>query len=510
MASPELVETRWGKLRGRRRGQVVQFLGIPYARPPVGERRFAAPEPPEPWSGVRPAHRFGPLAPQFGTEMGPAGKLFRLIRGPIGEDCLYLNVWTPAAPGERRPVMVWIHGGAFVLGAGSTFVYAPPRLVERGVVVVTLNYRLGALGFLDLGRVAPEASIPANLGLRDQLAALAWVRENIGAFGGDPENVTLFGESAGAMSIACLLAMPTHPFRRAILESGAAAHVSEPEQAEFVARWFLDALGLEPRQWRELRRLSTHQILRAQRSALGAPPERIGRLPWQPTLDGELLDRQPLESIGQGAAANLELLIGTNREEWKLFAAPALHLRAMGPTELERRTAALLEASGRLGSEARRAIRLYREAENGDLSPYEIWIALRSDEYFRIPALRLAEEQSRQGAGTFAYRFDFPTPALPDTLGACHGIELPLVFGTLDHPLFRPLFLGSSDARRLSAAMREAWVTFAATGAPGAVGLPSWQPYEPARRGTLLLDRDSALRSDPGAEARRFWTDGTG
>lgn len=512
-ADTVVVETARGKFRGRRTGDVRIFRGIPYARPPLGPLRFRAPEPAEPRAGLRDALRFSPAAPQLGTEAGPAGRLFRLIRGGVDEDCLYLNVWTAAepggGPGAGWPVIFYIHGGAFLLGAGSTFLYDGSEMARGGAVVVTFNYRLGPFGFLDLTRLAPEAGIPANLGLLDQLAALAWVRENIGAFGGDPDNVTLMGESAGAMSAAVHLAGGSRGlYRRAILESGAAANVSRPEEADRTAESFLRQLGLSRREWRLLLAAPTDEILVAHRRALPDDPARLARLPWQPSLDERLLPCPPLEAIAGGSAADVDLLIGSNRDEWKLFTFADLALRALGPTELARYVEQLLAAGGGPPDAAPEAVRIYRTGPAGARrTPYEAWVALRTDEYFRVPAAALAEAHARHGARTYAYRFDLAAPALPGTLGACHGLELPVVFGTLEHPLFRPLFLGSRSARRLSRTMREAWLAFAAGGRPRAGGLEEWPLFDADLRRTLRLGAGCGVETAPGEAARRFWSD---
>ena len=252
-----VVETRSGRLRGTERRGVLAFRGIPYAAPPSGPRRFRAPEPAESWPGVRDADAPGPGAPQRGATLGGA---FTRIIGPgaTSEDCLTLDLWTPAADGARRPVLVWIHGGAFLMGAGSALAYGGAALARSGdVVVVTLNYRLGALGFLQLGDLAPAAGFDSNLGLRDQIAALEWVRDNVAAFGGDPAQVCVFGESAGAMSVGALLGAPRARglFARAIAQSGAAHNVAGRESAARVAATFLDVLGLAPREAARLREL---------------------------------------------------------------------------------------------------------------------------------------------------------------------------------------------------------------------------------------------------------------
>ncbi|MGH7416122.1 MAG: carboxylesterase/lipase family protein, partial [Candidatus Rokuibacteriota bacterium] len=375
-----LVETRRGRVRGVTESGLAVFRGLPFARPPVGARRFQPPEPPAPWSGVRDAARFGTSAAQNGALVGP---LMSLGIGRTGEDCLYLNVWTPRPDRARRPVLVWIHGGAFILGSGSQLLYDGSRLARRGdVVVVTVNYRLGALGFLGVqDRFGRRLPATGNEGLLDQIAALEWVRDEIAAFGGDPDNVTLFGESAGAMSCATLLGMPRARglFHRAILQSGAANYVWPRDTAARLAdqvlaeigvgspeelyaatperllaaqrRLFMDlmlgdqhvlgalspagqrvagalflSLSLARRRFGRVteplsRGLSGMLRRRGRRSAAPAPAMaalralRTRGLPFQPVIDGDVVPRDPLAAIRDGAARDVPLLIGTNRDE---------------------------------------------------------------------------------------------------------------------------------------------------------------------------------------------------
>jgi len=377
-----LVETRRGAVRGVAEDGLMKFRGIPYARPPVGSLRFRPPEPCPAWADVRDGTRFGPSAPQNGALIGP---LMSLGIGRTAEDCLYLNVWTPAADARRRPVLVWIHGGAFILGSGSQMLYDGTALARRGdVVVVTVNYRLGTLGFLRLrDRFGPRLPASGNEGLLDQIAALEWVRDEIAAFGGDPGNVTLFGESAGAMSCASLLASPRAGglFHRAILQSGAANYLWPPSIADQVADHVVEQLGAGSSD--DLLRVAPDRLLEAQRrcflemmlgdghvlGALSPAGQRLAGaaflglavarrrlalatslsrglvnllkrrrrapstapgmaalqalrtrgLPFQPVVDGDVLPRPPLDAIGEGAARRVPLLIGTNLDETKLF-----------------------------------------------------------------------------------------------------------------------------------------------------------------------------------------------
>jgi para-nitrobenzyl esterase len=429
----------------------------------------------------------------------------------MAEDCLYLNVWTPGAHDRARSVLVWLHGGAFVLGAGSTCLYTGRNLAARGdVVVVTANYRLGALGFLDLSHLSSDPEAPSNLGLLDQIAALRWVRENISAFGGDPDNVTLFGESAGAMCIGKHLALGDGPFRRAILQSGAAANIATAEEAAYVSQRFLEALRIQADDWKTLRSLPTSRILAGQQVVLHSEIVRMGQLPWQPSLDGKVLSRPPLAAIRDGSARHIDVLIGSNRDEWKLLTAAALPMRAMDTDSLRHRVEQLLERCGREKAEAEELIRIYSafHPRGERATPYELWVAMRTDEIFRLPAIQLAEAHAESGGRTFMYRFDLEIPLLPRTLGACHAAELPLVFGSFDHPLLRLVYLNSSRARRLSRQMQGAWTGFARSGDPAVEGAGQWPCYEPEERLTMILGKSCRVESAPVDEVRRFWLDG--
>ena len=510
-----IVETRSGKLRGQVVGGAAEFLGIPYAKPPVGERRFRAPEPPEPWSGVRDASVTGASAPQ--PQRGSLVTLFAgYLQKNISEDCLYLNVWTPPSAiaddargqGQHRPVMVWLHGGAFIISSGSSFLYRGHSLVRRGdVVVVTVNYRLGALGFLDLQALGAvdDGTAGANFGIRDQIAAVEWVRDNIAAFGGDPDNVTLFGESAGAMSIGTLLGSPRAAglFHKVILQSGAANNVSEPERAASRGRLFLDAVGLGDTAADDLlpalRELPIDTLVDAQMAATSREPPKAGQLSWQPSIDGDVVPGQPLAAIRAGEARDIEMLIGTTREEWKLFTAAMPKLRWMGRRELEKRVTALLRHHALDDEAVREALAVYRRK-----SPFDSLIALRSDEVFRIPAIRLAEAHAEHQPATYKYLFELPAPSMPKALGSCHALDLAFVFGTQRHPAMLPLFLGSRPAARLSRQMQDLWINFARDGVPSTDGV-DWPAYDADRRATLRLGRELRIEAAPLDDERRFW-----
>ena len=503
-----VAHTRSGRLAGEATRRGLVFRGIPYAEPPVGARRFAAPEPVKPWDGERPATRFGPSAPQGGAQNFLVRRIVGAAQGRQSEDCLYLNVWTPALDGARRPVLVFIHGGAFLIGSGSTLLYSGRRLSARGdVVVVTLNYRLGALGSLALRDLVPGGGdAPANLGLRDQLAALSWVRENIDRFGGDPDCVTVFGESAGAMSVGALLGAPAARglFRRAILQSGASSNVSTPAQARRAAERFLSRMGAAGESLEALRRAPLHEILRAQaETALALAPE-LG-LAFQPCVDGELLPELPLSALARGASRGLSLLVGTNRDEWKLFMLGDLRARAMNDEALRRRFARVLG-----DAHAERGLAAYARAADArdPHSPHERWSAFQSDRIFHAPAARLLDLHAVHARESYAYRFDWAPPLLGGRLGACHGIELPFVFGAVLEPWLRPWVGAAPGARKLAHRVQEAWVAFARTGHPGHGRLPYWPSYDTEKRQAMQLDRRCAVRPDYGRAALAFFSPG--
>jgi para-nitrobenzyl esterase len=404
--------------------------------------------------------------------------------------------------------MVFIHGGAFLMGSGSTLLYNGSRLAERGdVVVVTLNYRLGALGALDVRGLLPGASdAPANLGLRDQIAALTWVQENIAAFGGDRECVTVFGESAGAMSIGTLLGTPSARglFRRAILQSGAAHNASSSEQARTVAELYLKLLGAHGESLDQLRAAPLSELLRAQREATFQLALQMGGLAFQPCVDGDLLPSSPLDAIANGSAAGLSVMVGTNKDEWKLFLLADSRARKMDEAGLRRRFSRVLpEPSAELGYEA------YRQASHARRpdEPRERWSAFQSDRIFHWPAARLLELQSTHARDLFAYRFTWSPPLLERQIGACHGLELPFVFGTILEPWLRPWLGAMPGARKLSHRMQEAWLAFAKTGQPGHAGVPFWPAYDTNKRQAMALGRRCAAEPDYAGSALRFFGD---
>ncbi len=491
-----LVETAYGKLQGSDESGVQVWKGVPFAAPPVGALRYRPPQPPAAWGGVREATAFSPTAPQLPS---PLNNLFGREQQPSSEDCLYLNIWSPAADGARRPVLFWIHGGAFTGGSGSTPWYDGAAFARNGdVVVVTTNYRLGLLGFLHLADLGGEPfAATGNLGILDQVAALRWVKENIAAFGGDPDNVTIFGESAGGMSVGTLLGTPSAQglFHKAILQSGAAHNVRGREAATQVAREALKLLEVDESNVERMRELSVEQILAGQ--AKLAVSRASGGLFAQPVVDGDVLPRPPLEAVANGAAAGVPLLVGTNLDEMKLFFA-------MDPG-MASEEGFRARAAAQAGAETFAKLADAYVAGRPNESTVEAWTHLLSDHLFRIPAIRLAETQEKQGTPAWMYRFDYQSPALGGRLGACHALEIPFVWNNLNAPGSTNFTGERPDRQPLADRMQAAWIAFARAGDPNADGLPSWPAYEPGSRATMIFDVDCRVENDPNGAERRLW-----
>jgi para-nitrobenzyl esterase len=498
------VQTAHGPVSGVQKGAVCVYRGIPYARPPVGDLRFRPPKPPEPWIEVRDASAFGPIAMQSPS---PLESMFGGKRPATSEDCLSVNVWTPG-PGDGRadrPVMVWIHGGAFVTGSGSTPWYDGMSFAERhDCVVVTLNYRLGAFGFLHLADLGGEAyASSGNVGLLDQAAALAWVRDNIAAFGGDPSNVTVFGESAGAMSIGTLLAMPAARglFRRAIPQSGAASNVHSRDRATEVARLLLEELELSESEVGRLADVPAEDLLAAQ-DRVAASFGAGGGLAFQPVVDGTAVPVPPLEALAAGSASGIDLLTGTNLDEMRLFTTLDPRLADIDDAGLLARCDEIFGAGA---GEA--AVAAYR-GNRSSAGAGEVWSAVLSDRVFRVPAVRMAERHRHDGGATYLYLFTWATPAFGGMLGACHALEIPFVFNALDAP-GASMFTGevTDEARALALAMHDAWAAFARTGDPNHPGLPPWAQYDDADRPTMVLGAEPHLQHDPAGDELRLWAE---
>ncbi|WP_216916020.1 carboxylesterase/lipase family protein [Nocardia noduli] len=495
VASTE-IRTADGVVRGHRGRRVLRWRSLPYAAPPVGDMRFRAPGPVRPWTGVRDAtaFRFASMQHRDGARIGP--RQFQ----PTSEDCLTLNVTAPAqASSTPRPVMVFIHGGGYLMGTSALRLYSGSRLVVRGdVVVVTLNYRLGAFGYVDFGEFAtPDRPFESNLGLRDQVAALRWVRRNIAAFGGDPDNVTVFGESAGAHAVLSLLATPDAAglFHRAIAQSPPADWTLSTHDARAFARRCLDALGATAADAAHtLSDASANEIRKAVERTIGTVMrEQPGSFPACPVVDGDYLPRDPLAALADGSAHRVPLIIGTCRDEGALFARFADRL----PTRPDRLRAALAGSDEEIVSRIFDAYPGFPEAKAA--------IGAGGDYVFWRPTLTAMEGHSRH-APTYAYRYDFAPRALHLAgVGATHATDLIPVFGAGETPFGRAI-TAAGGRRGLQAVTRQFqdnWLEFARTGTP----LPSWPVYTEARRTILLIDHPTRLENDPDRAKRLAWRD---
>jgi para-nitrobenzyl esterase len=498
-----VIKTQQGEVRGSTIDGVNSFKGIPYAAPPFGANRLRPPQPVAAWSGVRDALNFGSTVPQ----PKEPSSLEELLPNPSisGEDCLNLNIWSPDLGSVRHPVMVWIHGGLFEFGTGAA--YDGSHFARDGIVCVSINYRVGAEGFLDLGDGT------ANLGLLDQIAALKWVRDNILAFGGDPDNVTIFGESAGAMSVATLLAMPRAEglFRRAIAQSGAAHHTISATTARRVGRHLAKKLGVAATR-EAIAAVPVDRLLQAQIELnvdLAAHPDPdywgsevvAAMLLWQPVVDGDVIPAPPLDLIIAGAGAGIEILVGTNTDEHRAMLVPGGALDSAKRRLRQRITPdALAIAIAAYGLPVEETLFAYRALHPG-ASSGDLFAAIVTDWYWRIPAIRLADAHAQHGSTTYMYEFAWHSPEFDGLFGACHGMEIAFVFDTLDKrfkPFMEPL-LGTNPPQQLADKMHAAWVAFATNGNPG------WSQYDLSRRSTMHFDLTSAVVDDPHSAERTLW-----
>lgn len=505
VASGLEVRTTSGAVRGVAlrggAGGLHAWRGVPYAASTAGEGRFRAPRPPEPWPGVRDASAFGPVAPQTRSRIPIAGNA--ATGWPMGEDCLAVSVVAPAAPAAPRPVMVWIHGGSFLIGSASVPGYGGEALVRAGDVVhVAVNYRLGALGFLDFTRYStPQRPIEANLGIRDVVAALEWVRDNIAAFGGDPGNVTVYGESAGGIAVTTLLAVPAARglFHRAIAQSSAPATAYGPVRSAGWAAQFVGLLGAEESDAAAaLLAADPDTLVRAASTLDGWANETTpGVLCFAPVVDGEFLPVHPVDAAATGATHAVPLLIGTNAQEATFFARTGSNALPTTPARVDRLFAST-------DPPARERVLAAYPGYPGRAAVEQV----AGDHGFWWSSVRVAEGHSRT-APTFMYRYDLAPPLARLTgFGATHVAELVPVLGWTDAVPGRLLTAlgGRAALRAAGARMQEHWTHFARHGTPSPdVGAPGWPAYDPEHRRTLVIDATDRVESDPHADRRRAW-----
>ena len=506
MDAPVTVTTPAGTFRGLLDRGVRSWRGIRFALPPTGDRRWRDPLPAPDAEADVDATAFGPVCPQ------PTIPAIRLGEEAVqDEDCLSLNVWAPSAEaGSPRPVMVWLHGGAYTFGSSSQPLYDATSLVSAGdVVVVTVNYRLGALGFLDLSGAVPRGGFDGNLALKDVLLALRWVQRNVAAFGGDPDRVTVFGESAGGGLITTLLATPSAGglFHRAIAQSSPASSVYGRERATRVAGHFLTALGVDAADPDALRTASVDAIVAAGKTVYDeVPTSDPGTLAFAPVIDGDLLPEAPITVLREGRGIPVPLMIGTNKDEASLFSFMKSPLIPITGDRIDQMFADMAAENTGVELPTREQV----------LTAYEhvrqraIGLGVARDIGFRLPTLWAAEGHSSV-APVWLYRFDHASPFLRLIgLGATHATELPYLWGNLvAGPKDMTFRLGGRRvAELISARMQARWIAFARGDDPAAAGAPAWPTFtldtDPVRA-TLVIDRHDLVVDDLDGELRRAW-----
>ena len=509
------AETTAGQVRGSIIEGIAAFKCIPYGAATSGENRFMPPRKPVPWAGVRDALEYTGHAPQEGLRPPTRPELADFSgppdTSPETEDCLTLNVWSPALDGAKRPVMVWLHGGAFSYGTANAARLQGSRLARRGdVVVVTVNQRLNIFGFLDLSDVGgAEFAASGNAGTLDMVAALEWVRDNIARFGGDPGNVTIFGESGGGGKVCTLLAMPMARglFHRAIVQSGAAVRLREPDRAVKLTDAVLKVFGFTGANVRKLQTVPVPRLLAAVEPALKAlgPAAQplFDRYPFGPVVDGAILPRQPFDTSAPEISADVPLLIGDMKDEMASFLArdDKVWHRTLIEQELRERIAAVA------GEHTDRVIDTYRRLYP-QMNPAERLIATLTDSNFRIRSLVVAAHKARQaGAPVYMYSFEWETPVHVGRLKAPHAMDVPFTFDTID---LTNATDRSAAVHKLAATISGTWAAFARNGTPDNGAIPPWPAYDTTTRATLMLDADCRIENDPRGETRQLWQSITG
>ena len=492
---PVVAQTLYGKVRGKDAGGIKVFKGIPYGANTAGGNRFRPPAKPPKWSGVRDAMDWGHIAPQ--TLVVNPGEYEQLIewdkqRGGINEDCLNLNVWTPGLKdGRKRTVLVSFHGGGFTGGSANAPGYDGEPLARFGnVVVVAVNHRLGVLGYLHLGDLGgPEFAQSGVVGMMDCVASLAWVRENIENFGGDPANVMIFGQSGGGAKTSTLLSMPSAKglFERAAVQSGSVLRLMSREAGTKLAEQLLTQLGIDKGRIGDLQNVPVEKIREAQAAlARRTPPIAFG-----PVVDGSIIPRNPFDPAAPDVSADVPMIIGTTLDD------AALRLRNFDLTEDGLRSM----VKGIAGDKTEQVLKLYRSAYP-NASPYLIQARILTDRGGRRNATIQAERKTAQGrAPAYLYRFDWPSPGYGGKFGAVHGMDVGLSFHNANQPLYQDL----PEARVLADKFASAWIAFARTGNPDTKELPHWPAYNTEQRPTMIFDKECRVENDPNHEIRLLW-----
>ena len=499
------VETTFGKVRGIKKQNISIFKGIPYGAPTGGSRRFLPPVPPEPWANPRDCFDYGPTAPQARRQIYPKP---RPILGmtpdlPMNEDCLVLNVWTQGlGDGAKRPVMVWLHGGGFQSGSGSSPIYEGAPLAKRGdVVVVTINHRLNIFGFLHLEDIGGEKFAGSGMaGMLDIELTLEWVRDNIEAFGGDPGNVTIFGESGGGRKVSVMMAMPSAKglFHKGIIQSSPGLRGRPKDKATAYAEQFLASLNIKPSQLDKLQNMPMEELIKAAKLSEPGQPGPLGikgGMPWSPVVDGKYLPANPFDPFAAPSAAHVPIIIGSNRDEAALFLAGDPRRRRLTEEELRERL------KPQLGNRSEHMIEVYQKSRPND-TPWDTYVGIVSESR-RLGCITLSEHKIEGGkAPVYLYLFTWESDYLGGLFKAAHALEIPFVFDTVDEALItgdRP------DRYELANSMSEAWIAFARTGKPSHPGIPGWKPFSKENRETMILDVPCRMENDPAREELDAW-----
>ncbi len=505
-----LVQTSYGRIRGFINSGIYTFRGVRYGASTGGKNRFMPPKPPEPWMEIRDASGYGYRAAQTNPasqgEVSADSEMSRIlwasdgfrIPPPESEDCLFLNIWTPAlGASEKRPVMVWLHGGGFSMGSSSDLLYDGTNLARRGAVMVGVNHRLNVFGYTHFGDIGGEEyAHSGNAGQLDIIAALEWVRDNIEQFGGDPDRVMIFGESGGGSKVSMLLASPPAKglFHAAVIQSGPGVKMGERDQATQAAEYLLDELGIKPKDLPEIHKLPTERILTAY---FAANAKLAGRGAFRPVLDPEVLPAHPFHPTATTISENVPVMIGWNKTESTTFSLSQKELFSLDEEGMRSRIEKLA------GSNTDRLIEIYRR-EKPDMSPSALYFHIASYPRMGAGSVTIAERKAALGkAPAYLYRLDWETPVLDGKLISPHGLEMAFVFDNVEGGGMA-MTGGGEAAQKMADRLSEAWIAFAATGNPNTAksGLPQWDPYDTEKRPTMIFDNECRVALDPLKEQR--------
>jgi len=493
-----VVETTAGKIRGTTVNGIRTFKGVPYGASTEGVNRFMPPRKPAAWAGVRDTLSLGPSSPQLPGFKTPEIQMMQnLTSNPSSEDCLVLNVWTPGTDNAKRPVMFWLHGGGFQFGSGGQPFYDGANLARRGdVVTITINHRLGCVGYLHLADLGgPAFAKSGNVGMLDAVLALEWVRDNIERFGGDPKNVMIFGESGGGSKVSTLLGMPAANglFHRAAIESGPGLTAVPRETATRTAAAFLNVLGLDKTKLDQLQKRPVEELIEAQSMVRGG---------FSPVHDGDVIPENMFDPVATPISADVPLLIGSNKDEGTFLLQTDAELFTFDEAGLKSR---VKNSAGGSDEAAERILSIYRKTYP-NAKPTDYWVQIYTDRSMRMRSITLAERKAAQKkAPVYMYFFAWNTVGFGGKYKALHMAEIPFVFDNIWAA--EAMTHGSPEAKALAAKMSAAWIAFARTGKPAAKDLPAWPAYSADTRSTMILDNNPRVENDPVRDLRSFWLD---